>query len=68
MQSESDPKTTLLEELSEMTIKAFKELESAKRDLNEKELQLLELADSSSQKIRQAAQTNKELKASRVYG
>ena len=65
----SDPGTKhkLLEDLSEMTVKTYKELELTKQLLNEKELQLMELATSSNQKIKESALANRELKGKVEY-
>ena len=52
----------LLEDLSEMTIKTYKELELTKQELNEKELQLMDLATLANQKINDSARANRELK------
>ncbi len=52
----------LLEDLSEMTVKTYKELEVTKQVLNEKELQLMDLATLSHQKIKESARANRELK------
>ena len=52
----------LLEDLSEMTIKTYKELELTKQELNEKELQLMDLATLANQKINESARANRELK------
>jgi len=56
------PKNGLLEKMSNMTIIAQKELELAKVELDERELLLEELAAISSQKIKEAAKTNHDLK------
>lgn len=60
--SDSESRHRLLEDLSEMTVKTYKELEMAKQMLNEKELQLVELATVSHQKIKECVITNRELK------
>ena len=52
----------LLEDLSEMTVKTYKELELTKQVLTEKELQLMDLATISNQKIQESARANRELK------
>jgi two-component system sensor histidine kinase HydH len=52
----------LLEDLSAMTVKTYKELELTKQVLNEKELQLMDLATLANQKINESARTNRELK------
>ena len=52
----------LLEDLSEMTVKTYKELEVTKQVLNEKELQLMDLATLSHQKIKESARANRDLK------
>lgn len=59
--SDSEP-NKLLEDLSEMTVKTYKELEITKQELNEKELQLMELATISHQKIKESAKANHDLK------
>jgi signal transduction histidine kinase len=48
--------------MSKMTILAQKDLELAKRDLEEKQLLLEELANTANEKIKEAAKTNKDLK------
>ena len=53
----------LLEDLSEMTVKTYQELEMTKQVLNEKELQLMDLATLSNQKIKESARMNRELKS-----
>ena len=53
----------LLEDLSEMTVKTYKELEITKQILTEKELQLMDLATLSNQKIKESARANRELKS-----
>ena len=60
----SDPDTNhrLLEDLSEMTVKTYKELELTKQILSEKELQLMDLATASHEKIKESAIANRELK------
>ena len=60
--SDSDHNIKLLQDLSEMTVKTYKELELTKQDLTEKELQLMDLATLSNQKIQEAARSNRELK------
>jgi two-component system sensor histidine kinase HydH len=45
-----------------MTVKTYKELELTKQVLNEKELQLMDLATLANQKINESARTNRELK------
>lgn len=63
MQTSSEsPDNRLLEEMSKMTITAQKDLELAKRDLEEKQLLLEELANLTNQKIKEAAKTNNDLK------
>jgi two-component system sensor histidine kinase HydH len=52
----------LLEDLSAMTVKTYKELELTKQVLNEKELQLMDLATLANQKINESARANRELK------
>jgi len=52
----------LLEDLSEMTVKTYKELELTKQMLSEKELQLMDLATASHDKIRESAIANRDLK------
>jgi len=52
----------LLEELSEMTVKTYKELEVTKQVLGEKELQLMDLATLSNLKIKESAKANRELR------
>ncbi len=59
--SDSEP-NKLLEDLSEMTVKTYKQLEITKQELNEKELQLMELATISHQKIKESAKANHDLK------
>ena len=46
-----------------MTVSAQKDLELAKRDLEEKQLLLEELANTANEKIKEAAKTNKDLKS-----
>jgi len=60
--SSSDHTNKLLEDLSEMTVKTYKELEITKQVLTEKELQLMDLATLSNQKIQESARINRELK------
>ncbi len=60
--SNSDHTNKLLEDLSEMTVKTYKELEVTKQVLTEKELQLMDLATLSNQKIQESARINRELK------
>jgi two-component system sensor histidine kinase HydH len=52
----------LLEDLSAMTVKTYKELELTKQVLNEKELQLMDLATLANQKINDSARANRELR------
>jgi len=59
---DSDHNTKLLQDLSEMTVKTYKELEITKQVLTEKELQLMDLATLSNQKIQESARVNRELK------
>ena len=63
MQTSKKTKKNLLEEMSEMTAIAQKDLDLAKRELDEKQLLLEELAETSSKKIKEAAKTNKDLKS-----
>jgi len=60
--SSSDHTNKLLEDLSEMTVKTYKELEVTKQILTEKELQLMDLATLSNQKIQESARVNRDLK------
>ena len=60
--SSSDHTNKLLQDLSEMTVKTYKELEITKQVLTEKELQLMDLATLSNQKIQESARINRELK------
>jgi len=60
--SNSDHTNKLLQDLSEMTVKTYKELEVTKQVLTEKELQLMDLATLSNQKIQESARINRELK------
>jgi len=60
--SNSEHTNKLLQDLSEMTVKTYKELEVTKQDLTEKELQLMDLATLSNQKIQESARVNRELK------
>jgi len=60
--TDPDSKHNLLEDLSEMTVKTYKELELTKQMLSEKELQLMDLATSANQKIIDSAKANKELR------
>lgn len=60
--TDPDSKHNLLEDLSEMTVKTYKELELTKQMLSEKELQLMDLATSANQKILDSAKANKELR------
>ena len=60
--SDSEHTNKLLQDLSEMTVKTYKELELTKQVLTEKELQLMDLATLSNQKIQESARTNRELK------
>ena len=59
---EPDHTNKLLQDLSEMTVKTYKELELTKQVLTEKELQLMDLATLSNQKIQESARANRELK------
>ena len=60
--TDPDSKHNLLEDLSEMTVKTYKELELTKQMLSEKELQLMDLATAANQKIIDSAKANKELR------
>lgn len=60
--TDPDSKHNLIEDLSEMTVKTYKELELTKQMLSEKELQLMDLATSANQKIIDSAKANKELR------
>ena len=60
--SEPNHNHKLLEDLSEMTVKTYKELEMTKQELTEKELQLMDLATLSNQKIKESARANRDLK------
>lgn len=60
--SDTDHTNKLLQDLSEMTVKTYKELELTKQVLTEKELQLMDLATLSNQKIQESARANRELK------
>jgi len=60
--SNSDHNSKLLQDLSEMTVKTYKELEVTKQILTEKELQLMDLATLSNHKIQESARINRELK------
>ncbi len=60
--SNSDHNNKLLQDLSEMTVKTYKELEVTKQILTEKELQLMDLATLSNHKIQESARINRELK------
>lgn len=60
--SDTDHNSKLLQDLSEMTVKTYKELELTKQVLTEKELQLMDLATLSNQKIQESARANRELK------
>lgn len=60
--SSPDHSNKLLEELSEMTVKTYKELEVTKQVLSEKELQLMDLATLSNRKIQESARANRELR------
>ena len=60
--SEPNQNHKLLEDLSEMTVKTYKELEMTKQELTEKELQLMDLATLSNQKIKESARANRDLK------
>ena len=51
----------VIQNLSDVAANAYKELESTKRDLMEKELQLKEIAEISTQKIHAAAKVNRDL-------
>ena len=62
MQNPESDRHKLLEDLSAMTVKTYKELEMTKHILTEKELQLMELATASHQKIKEVAKANGELK------
>ena len=59
---EPEPNNKLLEDLSEMTVKTYKELELTKQMLSEKELQLMDLATASHDQIKESALANRELK------
>ncbi len=56
--NDNDP---IVKNLSNVAVTAFKELEMAKQDLKEKELQLREIAEISNQKINAAAKVNSDL-------
>jgi len=60
--TDPESKHNLLEDLSEMTVKTYKELELTKQMLSEKELQLMDLATAANQKIIDSAKANKELR------
>jgi len=60
--TDPDSKHNLLEDLSEMTVKTYKELELTKQMLSEKELQLMDLATAANQKIIDSAKANRELR------
>ena len=62
MEPTADTRHKLLEDLSTLTVKTSKQLETTRQELAEKELQLLEIANVSHQKIKQAAKTNSDLK------
>ncbi len=62
LQSAVDTKDGLLEEMSNLTVQAKKDLELARCELDEKQLLLEELATSSNEKIKEAAKTNRDLK------
>ena len=59
--SKPDLPNPLIQNLSEVAASAFKELESTKLDLKEKEMQLREIAEISNQKINAAAKLNQDL-------
>ena len=59
--SKPDVPHPLIQNLSEVAASAFKELESTKLDLKEKEMQLREIAEISNQKINAAAKLNQDL-------
>lgn len=61
--TDSDTQSRLLEDLSEMTVKTYKELEITKQLLSEKELQLMDLATVANRKITESAKANRELKS-----
>lgn len=62
MQASENADNRLLEEMSKMTVTAQKDLELARRELNEKQLLLEDLANTTNQKIKEAAKTNNDLK------
>ena len=57
----TNDKNPIVENLSNVAATAFKELEMAKHDLKEKEMQLKEIAEISNQKINAAAKVNSDL-------
>jgi len=59
--SVSNDNNPIVENLSNVAVTAFKELEMVKHDLKEKELQLKEIAEISNQKINAAAKVNFDL-------
>ena len=61
MQTSESENNPIVENLSNVAATAFKELEMAKQDLKEKELQLKEIAEISNQKINAAAKVNSDL-------
>ncbi len=62
LQSSVNTKDGLLEEMSNLTVQAQKDLELARCELDEKQLLLEDLATSSNEKIKEAAKTNRDLK------
>ncbi|RDJ31155.1 MAG: GHKL domain-containing protein [Crenarchaeota archaeon] len=63
MQASEESNFKLLDEISKMTVRAQKDLELAKQELDEKQILLEDLAHTSSQKIMEAAKTNRDLKS-----
>ena len=59
--SEDLESSAIIQDLSNVAVTASKELEMAKHELKEKELQLKEIAEISSQKINAAAKVNQDL-------
>lgn len=60
-QSQPEPQKTLLEDLSTLTGKAFKELDATRHELQEKEQRLTSIANESMEKIKELSTINHDL-------
>lgn len=63
MLASENSKERILEEMSQMTVEAQKDLELARQELDEKQILLEELAETSNKKIKEAAKANNDLKS-----